>query len=245
MTFFSNINTSYFTFPKFNLNFENWSVPSFNWRDSFSFNNFNQFSFWNNNLDNNSNCSNTCSPPIGDTFNYSYSQPKYDFSYTPSFAQTYTTPATISYSPPQLNFGTKTYKNDFSDESNQNFLRDYNAQKGKKLATIALDNSIGWSGYCAKYVKTAIKDSGLGSYTSGHAYQMTDILESNSNFKQISSTNVNVDDLPAGCVLVYDKGAQGYSINYGHVEITTGDGRGVSDGITNNLRKPSAIFIPV
>ena len=74
---------------------------------------------------------------------------------------------------------------------------------------------------------------------------MSNILANNPNFKKLSSNNVNVKELPAGCVLVYDKGAQGYSKEYGHVEITTGDGRGVSDGITQNLRKPSAIFIPV
>ena len=46
--------------------------------------------------------------------------------------------------------------------------------------------------------------------------------------------------------MVYDKGVQGYSASYGHTEITTGDGRAVSDGITNNLyKKPSSIFIPV
>ena len=244
MSYYNLLNTSNFTFPSFSFNFGCWSLPSFSWQNNFLYNSFNKFTSWNNNLENNT-WTNSYSPPVGDTFSYTYNPPKYDFSYTPSFTQTYTTAITASYSPPQLNFGAKTYKNNFSDESNQDFLRDYNAQKGRKLATTALDNSTGWSGYCAKYVKTAIKDSGLGSYTSGHAYQMTDILENNSNFKQISTTNVNVNDLPAGCVLVYDRGAQGYSSNYGHVEITTGDGRGVSDGITNNLRKPSAIFIPV
>lgn len=244
MSFYEFLNMSSFTLPNFNFNFGSWNVPKFSW------NNFNNgignLASWNNNLLWNWN--NNQLPPIGDTFagtNFSYTLPKYDFNYMPSFAQTYTTPITISYSPTQLNFGEKKYNNNFSDESNQDFLRNYNAQKGRKLASIALDNSIGWSGYCAKYVKTAIRDSGLGSYTSGDAYQMTDILQNNSNFKQISTSNVNVDDLPAGCVLVYDKGVQGYSNNYGHVEITTGDGRGVSDGITNNLRKPSAIFIPV
>ena len=71
-------------------------------------------------------------------------------------------------------------------------------------------------------------------------------MENNKNFEEISPTDVNVKDLPAGCVLVYDKGARGYSKKYGHTEITTGDGRAVSDGITRNLhRKPSAIFVPI
>ena len=75
---------------------------------------------------------------------------------------------------------------------------------------------------------------------------MPSILRNNKNFKEIPVDTVNVKDLPAGCVLVYDKGSQGYSRKYGHTEITTGDGRAVSDGITKNLyKKPSAIFMPV
>ena len=64
-------------------------------------------------------------------------------------------------------------------------------------------------------------------------------------FKEISPNSVNVKDLPAGCVIVFDRGMYKYSDDYGHVEITTGDGRGVSDGVTTDLRKPSAIFMPV
>jgi len=96
------------------------------------------------------------------------------------------------------------------------------------------------------YVKASIRDAGLGSYKNGHAYQMTGILRSNPNFKEISPSSVNVKDLPSGCILVYNRGAQDYSAEYGHTEITTGDGRAVSDGITDNLYKePSAIFVPV
>ena len=75
---------------------------------------------------------------------------------------------------------------------------------------------------------------------------MSKILKNNKNFKEISPEGIDVGKLPAGCVLVYDKGVEGYSKRYGHTEITTGDGRAVSDGITKNLcKKPSAIFIPV
>ena len=75
---------------------------------------------------------------------------------------------------------------------------------------------------------------------------MPKILRKNKKFKEISPSEVNVEDLPAGCILVYNKGVQGYSPKYGHTEITTGDGRAVSDGITNNLYKtPSSIFVPV
>lgn len=121
----------------------------------------------------------------------------------------------------------------------------YNAQKGQKLARIALNRATGFNGHCARYVKKAIQSAGLGEYKSGHAYQMTGILDNNPNFKKISPNSVNVNDLPAGCILVFNRGAHNYSNAYGHVEITTGNRKGVSDGITNNLKKPNAIFIPV
>ena len=127
-----------------------------------------------------------------------------------------------------------------------NSLAGYNASAGQKLAYIALNNSAGWKHLCATYVKNAIQDANMGEYKYGDAYKMSSILRDNKNFKEISADSIDVKDLPAGCVLVYDKGAQGYSKNYGHTEITTGDGRAVSDGITQHLhKKPSAVFIPV
>jgi hypothetical protein len=75
---------------------------------------------------------------------------------------------------------------------------------------------------------------------------MPSILKSNRNFKEISTEGIDVAKLPAGCILVYGRGEQGYDEDAGHTEITTGDGRAVSDGITKNLyKKPSNIFIPV
>lgn len=133
-----------------------------------------------------------------------------------------------------------------SNKTNAKFsISDYNAQAGKRLASYALSHAKGYSGNCARYVKTAIANTGLGAYRSGHGYQMASILRNNSNFKEISPNSVNVKDLPAGCVIVFNRNSQGYDKNYGHVEITTGDGRGVSDGITTKLKKPDAIFVPV
>ena len=122
----------------------------------------------------------------------------------------------------------------------------YNLKAGEKLAKTALKKAVGWTGYCARYVKNAIKDAGLGEYVSGHAFQMPNILRKNRNFRELSPYKVDVKKLPAGCILVYGRGVSGYSPKYGHIEITTGDGRAVSDGITKNLhKKPTAIFMPV
>lgn len=124
-------------------------------------------------------------------------------------------------------------------------LEEYCEQSGKKLAEIALKNSTGFNNMCATKVKNAIKEANLGEYETGDAHMTNEILAKNPNFKEIPTEGVNLKELPAGCILVYEKGVAGYSKEYGHVEITTGDGRGVSDGITNNLRQPSSIFIPV
>ncbi len=122
----------------------------------------------------------------------------------------------------------------------------YCADAGLKLAKTALSRVVGFIGYCAKYVKTAISKAGLGKYESGHAKDMVSIMRRNKKFKEISTNGVNLKSLPAGCVLVYGAGVAGYSSKYGHTEITTGDGRAVSDGVTRNLHKtPTAIFMPV
>lgn len=175
------------------------------------------------------------------------------YSYTPVF-QTYTpqnvTPASdntkaeeIKLQTPKLGLSVTTPKIGLDTNIS---LSGYNASAGQRLANIALNNSVGWTGYCARHVKRAISAANLGSYEYGHAYQMPSILRKNKNFKEIPVGSVNVKDLPAGCILVYGKGKAGYSKDYGHTEITTGDGRAVSDGITKNLYKePSAIFMPV
>ena len=139
------------------------------------------------------------------------------------------------------------YSDSFAKKSKNKFnFSDYDAKAGKKLAQTALRDSVGFKGRCATYVKNAIQKAGLGDYQYGDAYKMTAILKNNPNFKEVSAKGLDVQNLPAGCVLVYNKGEEGYSQKYGHTEITTGDGRAVSDGITKNLHKqPSTVFVPV
>lgn len=121
----------------------------------------------------------------------------------------------------------------------------YDTSKGQKLAQNAAKNTVGFTHQCATYVKNAIQRSGLGSYEYGDAYQCADILTRNNNFKEISTNGLDLSALPAGCVLVYDKGVAGYSSKYGHTEITLGNGKAVSDGVTNNIRQGARVFVPV
>lgn len=121
----------------------------------------------------------------------------------------------------------------------------YDKTKGDRLANIASKNTVGFTKQCATYVKNAIQKSGLGAYEYGDAYECANILKRNKNFKEISTNGVNLSSLPAGCVLVYDKGVAGYSSKYGHIEITLGNGKAASDGVTNNIRQGARVFVPV
>ena len=182
------------------------------------------------------------------------------------------TPSWDNYSPAKVNWsngnwGSVTSVGDSFTLNNKNkakfSMKEYNANAGERLAKLALTNCskkfnkktrkfisetknpYDFTSNCARYVKANIRDAGLGAYPDGHAYQMASALRKNKNFKEISPTEYNVNSLPAGCILVYSKGVARYNKDYGHVEITTGDGRAVSDGITRDLRQPSAIFVPV
>lgn len=121
----------------------------------------------------------------------------------------------------------------------------YNAQKGGELAKSAANNAIGFSNQCAKYVRFALDRTGLGNGLKGDGCDYGNILSQNKNFKEISSKGLNLSSLPAGCILVYDRGVSGYSRQYGHVEITLGNGQAVSDGVTNNIRNGARVFVPV
>lgn len=174
----------------------------------------------------------------------------------------------ISYAPKPLNFtlpsfdftstsNSKTaaaYKSKTAQKINPNpstSLADvaqiYNKNKGVNLAQEVLkDVKPRSTGYCAAYVKSAIQDAGLGNYVSGHAYQLPSILKNNKNFKEVHVAASDLNKLPAGCVIAYDKGAANYSKTYGHCEITLGNGKAASDFITNNLRAADArVFVPV
>lgn len=127
-------------------------------------------------------------------------------------------------------------------------LSNYNASKGVMLARQAARNAGPSStGYCARGVKEAISETGLGAYRTGHAYDMANILKNNPNFKEISVLGNDLKNLPAGSIIIYNPGDAGYSRKYGHVEIALGDGRAASDYINGEIRdsQQARVFIPV
>lgn len=121
----------------------------------------------------------------------------------------------------------------------------YNASKGRRLAKYMADNATGFNHRCAGAVSDGLEQTGLSNGRRGNGCDYYDILSSNSNFKEVSLSSVDYKNLPEGYILVYDCGESGYSDEYGHVEVSLGNGTAASDGITHNIRKPSAIFAPV
>ena len=122
----------------------------------------------------------------------------------------------------------------------------YNAENGKKLADYAKQHATGTTGNCSKFVSNALEGTGLmGNMTRGHAYKQQGKLRKNPNFKEVSVEGTDWNKLPAGCILCYNKGSQNYSAEHGHIQITTGDGKAVSDFEATEIKKPDAIFMPV
>lgn len=145
----------------------------------------------------------------------------------------------------------KSYTASFNTKTNLPQFKDveYDKEKGNLLAQKVVSGipANRNSALCAKYTKLAIQNAGLGQYISGHAYECADILRNNSNFKEIKVSGNQLSKLPAGCIIVYDRGAANYSSQYGHIEISLGDGRAASDYINSNI-KPSDnvhVFVPV
>ena len=149
-------------------------------------------------------------------------------------------------SPEKLN---QKYAKAFSTKTDyESISKFYNAQKGQNLSQRALSDANSNSlGRCAAYVKDAIANCNMGSYEQGHGYQVAGILKNNKNFKEINVAPNDLNKLPAGCVIVYNKGAAGYSSQYGHVEITLGNGNAASDFVNHNIRPSEdvTVFIPV
>lgn len=121
----------------------------------------------------------------------------------------------------------------------------YNAEVGHEVTTYALNKARNKSdGDCALFVNDAFECTG-NNIGRGHAHEKNDKIEelASDKFTKIElDTPDDLRKLPAGSVVVYEKGACGYSNVHGHVFIATGNGRGVSDFLEQNPRLTTADF---
>ena len=123
----------------------------------------------------------------------------------------------------------------------------YSSEKGQRLAADVSSHRVGFTGYCARYVADGLRRTGLGKERA-NATDMDNLLVNNSNYRMVKITSKEqLRSLPAGCIVVYERGAAGYNAKYGHIEVTMGDGTAVSDGVTRNMRysENMTVFVPV
>ena len=135
--------------------------------------------------------------------------------------------------------------------------KSYNKAKGQKLAQTIVENlptdRDPDNPLCARYVKNAVQDCGLGEYVNGNGEYCKNIFRANPNFKEIKSNDFS--KLPAGSIVVYDafdkvtypNGSTGKVGKDGHVLVALGDGRGCSDIMEDQIgySKNAYTFIPV
>lgn len=172
--------------------------------------------------------------------NQEYYNPYSEFWFGFPTTSTYTTPT--PYLPPEQK---AEYKN----------LPGFDVKSAERLADTAVENTTRVinertntftrdtkprnlsTGNCGRFVKRALLDTCLMEYQWVHACDMDTRFRNDPNFREIDLSKI--DDptkLPKGCILVYETDS-GYSREHGHIAITLGDGRVVSDFIEEHPRK--------
>ena len=101
---------------------------------------------------------------------------------------------------------------------------------GTKLARIAVNDEIGFTGYCYSYVKSALQKAGIvdrsaiDSQNAGaHAKLFAEFVEKHPALLKRKLLRIPVPSwpLPIGTVVVWSPSACGYSAKSGHIEIVT------------------------
>lgn len=121
---------------------------------------------------------------------------------------------------------------------------------GAALAKDAEKNANGPGGYCFKWVRQALERAGVKGVGGASAYMAADQLAKNPKFREIKVSPKDLPKLPAGAVVVWDRGGSGASSAgkiHGHISISLGDGREVSDKIRNQTTGMGSnvrVFLP-
>ena len=134
----------------------------------------------------------------------------------------------------------------------------YNSAKGEYLvqnAIAGLPDENPDPPMCARYVKNAVVNSGLGKYVLGNGKDAKYMFRGNMNFMEVKASAKDLQNLPAGSVICYDAytpvsfsdGTQGQISEYGHVMFAKGDGKnGISDRMEEiPMTDRAYAFIPV
>lgn len=122
----------------------------------------------------------------------------------------------------------------------------YDVELGQKLVRYARNHAVGTKWRCYYYVANAIHAVTEPFLEGMHAYMAADHLARSEYFKEIDVPRKELDQLPAGAVVVWGKG----SSRSGHISIADGQGKEISDHITSQMMRHYGgdrhrVFLPV
>lgn len=149
---------------------------------------------------------------------------------------------------------TRMFDQSFNTKTDLKQLKDvYNPKLGNNLANIAYKNAstMNTRHKCLKGAREILNQADLVDGKMGaSAYQAAAVLERNKNFKEVSVSREDLRNLPAGCVLVWDRNYVGSKTSdiHGHIAITLGDGKEASDHVSDKtylLNSRHRVFVPV
>ena len=105
---------------------------------------------------------------------------------------------------------------------------------GKKFAAQAekTANQINTSGLCLKGVNDTMQAMGLPVHREAAAWMAVDDFQKNPKFKEVKIAKDQLKSLPAGAVVIWDKGA---GLPYGHISVALGGGREASSKVREQL----------
>lgn len=114
---------------------------------------------------------------------------------------------------------------------------------GQRLASFAERNANGPGGRCYQWVADALDREGV-NLSGMSAYMAADQLARNPKFREVQVPAEQLDKLPAGAVVVWNKGG---GRRHGHISIALGDGREASDRVLPQIKNYGTshrVFLP-
>lgn len=116
---------------------------------------------------------------------------------------------------------------------------------GKKFAAQAEKTArrINTPGLCLKGVNDTMEAMGMPVQREASAYMALDNFQNNKRFQEIKVSKDQLKSLPAGAVVIWDKGP---GLPHGHISVSLGDGREASSTVRNqlNLKTNFHVFVP-
>ena len=154
-------------------------------------------------------------------------------------------PATTSAWMPAARFSEAAPAAPLGDPTDQVSLSGLGPRLAQSTLEAASDNDNLARFRCFRFVKEGLSSEGI-DLTGGHAYMAADQLANSPRFDEVQVSRDQLPDLPAGAVVVWNRNTRANHPS-GHISVSLGDGREVSDRVrpqTTAYRSTFRVFLP-